>query len=129
MTDTKPSGLRNPTAAVRGVAAGALAAEALVLLLAIAPMRMLGVRHGGAAIAVIAGLAVLCVLLAGMLRHRWAWAAGTVLQVALIACGFFHLALAVLGVLFLLVWLYVLNVRRTVLGRGGPDATPPPSTG
>ena len=36
------SGLRNPAAAVRGVGGGALAAEGLVLLLAILPMRVLG---------------------------------------------------------------------------------------
>lgn len=114
----KPSGLRNPAAAVRGVGAGALAVEALVLLLAIAPIHVLDVRRPGLATGVVVGLAVVCVLLAGMLRRSWAWPAGIVVQVALIACGWFHLSLAVLGVLFLLVWLYVLNVRRTVLGKG-----------
>lgn len=113
----KPSGLRNPVAAVRGVGAAALVVEALVLLLAIQPMRVLGVRLTGAAIGSIIALAVICVLLAGLLRHNWAWYAGFVVQVALIACGFFHISLAILGVLFLLVWIYVVRVRRTVLGK------------
>ena len=43
--------------------------------------------------------------------------AGLVLQVVLIACGYFHISLAILGVLFLLVWLYALSVRRSVLGK------------
>jgi hypothetical protein len=120
----KPSGLRNPAAAVRGVGAGALAVEALVLLLAIAPIHVLDVRRPGLATGVVVGLAVVCVLLAGMLRRSWVWPAGLVVQVALIACGWFHLSLAVLGGLFLLVWLYVLNVRRTVLGKGANPPVP-----
>src|SRR5262245_61323434 len=113
-----PSGLRNPQAAVRGVGAGALGIEALVLLLAIVPLHVLNVREEGWAIGCVVALAVLCLVLAGLLRFAFAWLAGVVLQVLLIACGFFHVALAVIGVLFLLVWLYVLSVRRTVLGRG-----------
>lgn len=116
---TRPSGLRNPQAAVRGVAAGALCVEAFVLLLAIVPLHVLGVRDAGVAIGCVVGLAVLCILLAGMLRRRWAWPAGFAPQVLLIACGYFHVALAVVGVLFLLVWAYVMNLRRTVLGAKG----------
>ena len=117
------SGLRNPTAAVRGVGAGALVMEALVLLLAIQPMRVLGVRLSGVAIVVIVSLAVLCLVLTGLLRKAWAWPAGLVPQAVLIVAGFvFHLSLTVLGVLFGLVWAYVLNVRRTVLKR--PAAGP-----
>jgi hypothetical protein len=123
MTDEGPekepgirSGLRNPRAAVRGAAAGALALEALVLLLAIQPLRVLGGHLSGTGIAVVVVLAVVCVLLAGMLRHPWAWYAAFAPQVVLIVAGFFvHAALTVLGIIFTLVWLYVLNVRRSVL--------------
>jgi hypothetical protein len=113
----KPSGLRNPTAAVRGVGAGSLVLEAIVLLMAILPMHVLHVRDTGAAMLSLGILALLCILLAGMLKRPWAWSAGIVLQVALIACGYFHVSLAILGVLFMLVWIYVLSVRRSVLGR------------
>ncbi len=115
------SGLRNPAAAVRGMGAGALCIEALVLLLAIVPLHKLGgVRMAGFATAAVLGLAVLCVVLAGMLRRAWAWYAGIAVQVLLVACGFFHVALAVIGVLFGGVWAYVLSVRRTVLGGARP---------
>jgi len=115
----KPSGLRNPQASVRGVGAAALAVEALVLLLAIQPMRVLGVHLTGAAVGTIIGLAVLCILLAGMLRRDWAWYAVFVIQAILIVAGFiFHISLTILGVLFLLMWIYVVSVRRTVLGTG-----------
>ena len=57
--------------------------------------------------------------LAGMLRRDWAWYAGFVIQAILIVAGFiFHISLTILGVLFLLMWIYVVSVRRTVLGTG-----------
>jgi hypothetical protein len=117
MTEGKPSGLRNPGAAVRGVGAAALAGEALVLLLAIQPLRVLGVHLTGVAIATVIGLVVFCAVLAGLLRYRWAWLLGWVPQIALVVAGFlFHPSLAALGVLFGLVWFYVLYVRRRVTG-------------
>jgi hypothetical protein len=118
--DTRPtagSGLRNPAAAVRGVGAGALAMEAIVLLLAIVPLIKLAGHVTGFAIGAILALAVGCLVVAGLLRHRWAWYAGAGMQVALALCGVFHLALLALGVLFGAVWAYVLSVRRSVLGR------------
>jgi hypothetical protein len=114
----RPSGLRNPQAAVRGVGAGALGIEALVLLLAIVPLHVLGVRDVGWAIGAVVALAIVCILLAGSLRYKAAWTAGIVVQVLLIACGYFHIALGIAGVLFMVLWLYVLSVRRTVLGTG-----------
>lgn len=113
------SGLRNPAAAVRGVAAGAFAIEALVLLLTIVPLTKVAGHRTGPAVGAAVALAVLCAALAGLMRYRWAWYAGTVLQVVLFACGLLHVAFAVLGVLFGAVWVYVLSVRRSVLGRAG----------
>ena len=115
MTDQPRSGLRNPGAAVRGVGAGALAIEALVLLLAVLPLAKLGGAGSAAAIGVTLGIAALCAVLAGLLRYRWAWYAGAALQAVLFAGGLLHVALAVLGLLFAAVWGYVLSVRRTVL--------------
>lgn len=114
--ERRPSGLRDPDRAVRGLGAGTLALETVVLLLAIQPIRVLGGDLTGATIAVVVGLAVLAVLLSGLLRRRWAWHAGTALQVALLLAGFLHWSLAVLGVIFALVWAYVLHVRRVILG-------------
>lgn len=111
------SGLRNPAAAVRGVGAGTLVMEAIVLLLAIVPLAKLAGRLPGATIGAILALVVACLVLAGLMRYRWAWYAGLALQVALALCGVFHLALLVLGIIFGGVWAYVLSVRRTVLGR------------
>jgi hypothetical protein len=110
------SGLSNPTAAVRGVGAGALVIEALVLLLAIVPLTKLDTRATSWAVASVVALCVLCVLLAGLLRYRWAWYAGVAVQVLICLCGFFHLMLLAFGIVFGAIWAYVLSVRRSVLG-------------
>ncbi|GAA1795868.1 DUF4233 domain-containing protein [Planosporangium flavigriseum] len=113
MSESKP-GLRNPAAAVRGAGAGTLAVEAIVLLLAIAPLAKIGGAARGPAIVLVLVLAVAAVLLAGLLRHTWAWWAGLVVPVGLLAGGALHWSLAALGVVFGLLWAYVLNVRRAV---------------
>ncbi|MFG1776875.1 DUF4233 domain-containing protein [Micromonospora sp. NPDC049048] len=110
------SGLRNPERAVRGLGAGTLSLEALVLVLAIQPIRVVGGDLGGAAIGAVVALAVAAVLLAGMMRRPWAWHAGTALQGLLMLAGLLHWSLLVLGVVFALVWAYALHVRRVILG-------------
>jgi hypothetical protein len=110
------SGLRNPEAAVRGLGSGTLALEAIVLLLAIQPIRILGGHLGGWGIGAVVALAVLAVLIAGSMRRRWAWPAGTVLQALLLVGGLLHWSLAVLGLIFGAAWTYASYVRRRILG-------------
>ena len=110
------SGLRNPQAAVRGLGAGTLVLESIVLLLGIQPIRIMGGDLNEWGIASVIALAVLAALLAGMMRRSWAWTAGTVLQVLLLASGFFHWSLTALGLIFGGAWVYALYVRRTILG-------------
>ena len=112
----RPSGLRNPAAAVRGLGAGTLVIEAVVLLLAIQPIRILGGQLSGAGVAVVVGLAVLAVVVAGMMRRRWAWHVGTGLQAALLLSGFLHWSLGALGLIFAATWAYATYVRRSILG-------------
>ncbi|TCB96624.1 DUF4233 domain-containing protein [Micromonospora zingiberis] len=110
------SGLRDPQRAVRGLGAGTLALEALVLLLAIQPIRVAGGDLGGAAIGAVVALAVAAAVLAGLMRRSWAWHAGTALQGLLLLSGLLHWSLFALGVIFALVWAYVWHVRRVILG-------------
>jgi hypothetical protein len=110
------SGLRNPQAAVRGLGAGTLALEAIVLLLAIQPIRIMGGRLSGWGVGAVIALAVLAAVLAGLMRRRWAWAAGTALQALLLAAGLLHWSLAVLALIFGGAWAYASSVRRTILG-------------
>ena len=109
------SGLRNPPAAVRGAGALALGAMALTLLMAIVPLFRLTASWTMVTLVVV--LAVVAIVLCGLLRHGWAWYVAYVVSAVLLVAGLAHWALAVLGVLFALLWTYILNVRRTVLGR------------
>ena len=111
----KRSGLRNPEGAVRGLGAGTMIMEAVVLLLAIRPIQLLGGDLGPVAIGLVVTLTVASIALAGMMRRPWAWHGGSAVQIALLAGGFLHWSLAALGVIFGLVWLYALHVRKTIL--------------
>lgn len=53
-------------------------------------------------VAVVLGLA--CILLAGMMRYRWAYAAGWLLQVGFVASGFLVTDMFVLGGIFAAIW-------------------------
>jgi Protein of unknown function (DUF4233) len=110
------SGLRNPEAAVRGLGSGTLALEAIVLLLAIQPIRLLGGDLSGWGIGAVITLAVLAAVLAGSMRRRWAWHAGTALQVLLLVSGLLHWSLTALGLIFGAAWVYASYVRRSILG-------------
>ncbi len=112
----RPSGLRNPQAAVRGLGAGTLVLEAIVLLLAIQPIRVLGGNLSGWGIGAVVTLAVLCVVIAGLMKRRWAWHAGTAVQGFLLVSGLFHWSLAGLGLIFGAAWAYATYVRRSILG-------------
>jgi len=114
--DAPRSGLRNPQAAVRGLGAGTLVLEAIVLLLAIQPIRLFAGHLSGWGVAAVIALAVLAILLAGLMSRPWAWIAGAVLQALLITCGLLHWSLAVIGIIFAAVWAYAGYVRKTILG-------------
>lgn len=53
-------------------------------------------------VAVVLGVA--CVLLSGLMRHRWAYSVGWALQIAFIAAGFLVTAMFILGVVFAALW-------------------------
>jgi hypothetical protein len=112
----RPSGLRNPGAAVRGLGAGTLVLEAIVLLLAIQPIRIFGGHLSGWGVGVVVALAVLCIAVAGVMKRRWAWAAGTVIQGLLLVSGLLHWSLAGVGLIFGAAWVYATHVRRKILG-------------
>jgi hypothetical protein len=114
--ESRRSGLRDPAAAVRGLGAGTLAMEAIVLLLAIQPIRVIAGDLSGWGVGAVITLAVAAVLIAGSMRRRWAWHAGTALQVALLLSGFLHPSLGLLGLIFAAGWAYATHVRRTILG-------------
>jgi hypothetical protein len=111
----KPSGLRSPSKAMRGLGSIALILETVVLLLAIQPIRITEGVITMPQLALLLGAALAAVLLTGLLRARWGWWLAGALQAVLIAGGLLHWMIGAVGVLFGLVWLYVLYVRQKVL--------------
>lgn len=111
--------------AVRGTLSGALILEALMVLFvprAIAPLEGGGLT--GARLAFLLGLAGALVVAAALQRSRVGLVLGSVLQLPVIATGLLVTVMYVLGLLFTGVWLYLLRVRRDLLG-----PTPPPAGG
>jgi hypothetical protein len=88
----------------RGMAAAILVLQGIVLGLTTPVMISIGNVSWQAAVAVGVGLCVVCLLLSGMLRRRWAYAAGWLVQVVSLALGFVVHMMFVLGVIFLVLW-------------------------
>ncbi len=98
---TAMSATPNPA---RRLLATVLACEAIVIALAIPVAVTVLEVDGGTAGLVCGGLAVVCVLMAGLLRFPWAVPAGTVLQVLIIATGFMVPTMFFLGAVFGALW-------------------------
>jgi hypothetical protein len=88
----------------RGMAAAVLSLEAITLGLTTPVMITIADVPAGTAVAVGLGLAVVCLLLAGMLRAEWAYLAGYVVQVAAIGLGFVIPVMFGLGAVFAALW-------------------------
>ncbi|WP_299924860.1 DUF4233 domain-containing protein [uncultured Nocardioides sp.] len=101
-TDQVPSNTeRSPR---RGMAAAVLSLEAITLGLTTPVMITIADVPAGTAVAVGLGLAIVCLLLAGMLRAEWAYLAGYVVQVAAIGLGFVIPVMFGLGAVFATLW-------------------------
>lgn len=107
----------DPMKGFRGVMAGTLVLEAIVVALALLVVAKL---YGGLATAagIVVGVVVVVLLVTcALLRHSWSvWVIG-VAQLALIGCAFGSPAVAAIGVLFALVWGWLLWARRDVARR------------
>lgn len=76
-------------------------------------------------------VALVCLLLCAMLRARWAYAAGSALQVALVLSGFIVPAMFFVGALFAGLWALALHVGakgdRIAAERKGLSGPPAPA--
>ncbi|MGH3242782.1 MAG: DUF4233 domain-containing protein [Spirillospora sp.] len=114
---TSVSGGTAPNPARRLLAA-VLGSEAIVIALAI-PVAVT-VQDVGAATAggVCGGLAVVCLLVAGLLRFPWAVTVGSVVQVLIVATGFLVPAMFFLGVVFGALWATAIWMGRKAASAG-----------
>ena len=116
---------------MRGICAAVLVFEGLVIFFAtLVALRLSDISHV-TLWWVGAGGAVLCLLLAGLLRHRWAYAAGSGLQVAVVASGVVVPAMFFLGLVFAVLWFLAMHLGRKVerLDTARADAGTDPATG
>jgi hypothetical protein len=120
----------DPWKSFRGVMAGTLILEAIVVLLA---LPVVSTADGGLTAAsgtYLIGLAVVLVLLAGLQGRAWAIWVNLGIQVVLIAGWAVSGAVGFIGLVFAAVWLLILYLRSEVRRREAhgllPGQQPPP---
>jgi hypothetical protein len=84
--------------------AAILCLEAIALGLTTPVMISIADVPVGRALLIGLGLAVACIVLAGMLRAEWAYGIGWVIQVAAVALGILVPMMFLLGAIFALLW-------------------------
>ena len=117
MTDTPQPQPPDPWKSFRGVMAGTLILEAIVVLLALPVVATVGGGLTGLSTAYLIGFAVLLVLMAGVQGRSWAIWANLGVQVLLIAGWLIYPGIGFVGLLFAVVWLMIVYLRAEVLRR------------
>lgn len=74
------------------------------------------------------GLAVACLVTAGLLRQTWAYWLGWAIQIAAIALGFEVTAMFALGAIFLALWITAVRLGRLIDRDRAATGTPPPAS-
>ncbi|AUI57113.1 DUF4233 domain-containing protein [Amycolatopsis sp. BJA-103] len=125
MTDETPKPpAKDPMKSFRGVMAGSLIMEGITVALALPVVAKLGGGVGSVTGWSTIAIAIALIVLCGFLKKPWAVPAVLVLQVALIAFFVALPAVAILGVIFLGFWLWLLWLRRDVARRMAAGTLP-----
>jgi hypothetical protein len=118
---TEPAGRQasapDPWKSFRGVMAGTLILEAIVVLLA---LPVVSFSHGGltwTSGGFLIGMTGVLILLAGLQGKPWALKADIAVQVVLIGGVVIHAAIGFIGVVFAAVWLLIAHLRAEVKRR------------
>jgi hypothetical protein len=112
--------------ALNGAAAAVLVLEGIVVLFVPRGIAQSGPGLTGFRLTVLLTLAVLLILASGVQRRPRGLVIGTVLQVPVVLTGLFSSVLWLIGGIFALLWLYLLQLRRELLGSILPRATTRP---
>lgn len=108
---------KDPWKAFRGVLAGVLILEAIVVLLGLPIVAKLSGGVTWVSGGYLVGLALLMIAGGGLQRRPWAMPYNLALQVAFVAGWFAHPSIGVIGLIFAGVWGYLLWLRRDVQSR------------
>jgi hypothetical protein len=116
--------------ALNGAAAAILLLEGIAVLFVPRGIAQSGDGLTGFRLAVLIVLAVLLLLASGVQRRPQGLVIGTVLQLPLLLTGLFGSVMWLVGGLFVLIWAYLLQVRKDLLGSpfGAPPSAPPAPT-
>ena len=114
---TEPTQGPDPWKSFRGVMAGTLILEAIVVLLALPVVGAVGGGLNPVSTGYLVGVAVLLVLMAGVQKRPWAIWANLAVQVLLIAGWVIYPGVGFMGLLFTVVWLLIAYLRAEVLRR------------
>jgi uncharacterized protein DUF4233 len=110
--------------ALRGAAAGVLVLEGIAVLFVPRGIAQTEEGLGGVRLTLLLVLAVVLVLAGGVQRRPWGVVVGTALQVPLLLTGLLNAAMWFVGGVFLLIWLYLLQVRKELLGHPFREPAP-----
>jgi hypothetical protein len=113
--------------ALRGAAAAILLLEGIAVLFVPRGIAQTGDGLTGGRLTALLVLSVVLILAAGVQRRPQGVLVGTVLQVPLLATGLLNGVMWFVAGAFLLIWLYLLQIRKELLGTpfGEPDAHEP----
>ncbi|MEU4342758.1 DUF4233 domain-containing protein [Nocardia sp. NPDC023852] len=112
-----PPPATDPWRGLRGVMAGTLVLEAIVVLLALPVVADVGGGVTWLSGTYLVALAAVMFLGAGMQRRSWALAFNLGLQVFVLLGMFIHVSIGVIGVVFAVVWGFILVLRADVRSR------------
>jgi len=104
------------TPGMRRLCSTVLGMEAIVVGLATPVAIRLGGIEPAVAVGAALGLAVLCVVVAGLLKRPFAYVAGSVVQVLAICLGVLVPMMYFLGSIFAVLWITAIFVARRVEG-------------
>jgi hypothetical protein len=102
--------------ALRGAAAGVLVLEGIAVLFVPRGIAQTAEGLGGVRLTLLLVLAVVLVLAGGVQRRPQGLVVATALQVPLLLTGLLNSAMWFVGGVFVLIWLYLLQVRKELLG-------------
>ena len=113
--------------ALGGAAAAILLLEGIAVLFVPRGIAQSGSGLTGFRLSVLIALALLLILASGVQRRPKGLVIGTVLQVPLLLTGLFGSAMWLVGGVFVLIWAYLLQIRKEMLGSpfGSAPTTPP----
>lgn len=107
----------DPWKSFRGVTAGTLILEAIVVLLAVPVVSAVGGGLGAAALTYLLGLTAILIVLCGMQGRPWAIWADLGVQAIAVAGFVVYPGIGIIGLIFAAVWALIFYVRSEVRRR------------